>query len=59
MTAPSAMPTWEEFMVPVLQVLSDGRVRTRREMYTDVADHLGLSESQRAETLSSGQRKAS
>lgn len=59
MTAPVEMPTWEGFMVPVLRVLSDGRIRTRREMYANVADHMNLSEAQRAETLNSGQRKAS
>lgn len=59
MTALVEVPTWEAFMVPVLQVLSDGKIRTRREMYVEVAEHIGLSESQRAETLHSGQRKAS
>jgi restriction system protein len=45
-------------MLPFLQVASDGKVRTRREMYTDVAAHMRLPEQQRAETLKSGQRKA-
>ncbi len=52
------MPTWEGFMVPVLQVLSDGRVRTSRQMHTEVADHMDLSEEQRSATLSSGQPRA-
>lgn len=52
------LPTWEGFLAPVLQVASDGRVRTRREMYADVADHMRLTEAQRAETLKSGQGKA-
>lgn len=59
MTVPAEIPTWEGFLTPVLQVLSDGRTRTRREMYDDVAEHIGLSDAQRAETLNSGQRKAS
>lgn len=58
MTAPDAMPTWEEFLVPVLQVLSDGRLRGRREMSELVAEHVGLSAEQRAEILASGQPKA-
>nr|WP_245817484.1 restriction endonuclease [Geodermatophilus saharensis] len=51
------MPVWEGFLVPVLQVLSDGRVRSRREMSKLVADQVGLTEEQRAEILASGQTK--
>jgi restriction system protein len=58
MTAPVDLPTWEGFLVPILQVASDGRVRTRREMYATVADHMHLTEAQRAETLKSGQGMA-
>ena len=58
MTAPSAMPTWEELLVPVLQVLTDGHLRGRREMSQLVAEHVGLSDEQRAEMLESGQPKA-
>jgi restriction system protein len=58
MTAPSVMPTWEELLVPVLQLLSDGHVHGRREMSDLVADHVGLSAEQRAEMLDSGQSKA-
>lgn len=58
MTAASGMPTWEGFLLPVLEVLSDGRQRTRREMFAAVADRIGLSEEQRAELLNSGQRRA-
>ena len=52
------LPTWEAFLAPVLEVASDGRVRTRREMHSDVADHMRLTQEQRAETLKSGQGKA-
>ena len=38
----SGMPTWEEFNVPVLTVLSDGATRTLRELRRDVADAVGL-----------------
>lgn len=54
----SAMPTWEEFNVPVLTVLSDGATRTLRELRRDVADAVGLTAEQRAETLASGQLRA-
>jgi restriction system protein len=57
-TAPVELPTWEGFLAPILQVSSDGRVRTRQEIYTDVAAHMHLTEAQRAETLKSGQGKA-
>jgi restriction system protein len=58
MTAPTDMPTWEGFLVPVLRLLSDGQVRTRRQVYAEVADQMRLSEAQRGETLKSGQGKA-
>ena len=54
----SGMPTWEEFNVPVLTVLSDGATRTLRELRRDVADAAGLTAEQRAETLASGQLRA-
>lgn len=41
-------------MLPVLQVLSDGATRTRREVYGLVIDRVGLSQDQRAERLNSG-----
>lgn len=44
-------------MAPVRQVLTDGRVRRRRELYALVADAERLTEEQRAEALSSGQLK--
>ena len=58
MTTPQAMPTWEEFLLPVLQVLADGQTRGRREMSDLVATHVGLTEEQRSELLESGQPKA-
>jgi restriction system protein len=54
----SAMPTWEEFNVPVLTVLSDRSTRTLRELRRDVADAVGLTAEQRADTLASGQLRA-
>jgi restriction system protein len=52
-----SMPTWQQFMAPVLRVLLDGRPIRRRELYELVADAARISEEQRAELLSSGQVK--
>ncbi len=52
------LPTWEEFNAPVLRVLSDGVVRTLRELRRDVAAAVGLTDEQLAEIMSSGQSRA-
>ncbi|NLJ54444.1 MAG: restriction endonuclease [Intrasporangiaceae bacterium] len=52
-----AMLTWDEFMKPVLEVLTDGEIQRRRALYDLVADHVGLTDEERAETLNSGQLK--
>jgi restriction system protein len=59
MAAPGhqALPTWQQFMVPVLRVLSDGEVRSRRELYDLVARETHLTDEQRAEVLNSGERR--
>jgi restriction system protein len=51
----TGLPTWEDFNVPVLRVLSDGETRSLRELRQAVADEVGLTPEQRAETLLSGQ----
>jgi restriction system protein len=51
----SGTPTWEEFNVLILTVLSDGTTRSLRQLRRDVADAVGLTAEQRAETLPSGQ----
>ena len=51
----NALPTWEDFNVPVLEVLGAGGTRSLRDLFRDVALHLGLTDDQRAETLPSGQ----
>lgn len=38
------MPTWEGFMVPCLKAVSDGSVRSRREVRELAADVVGLTE---------------
>lgn len=49
------MPTWEEFMIPTLRVLSDDEVRARRDLCPMVAREVGLSEEQMKSMLPSGQ----
>jgi restriction system protein len=58
MMPPAVMPTWEEMLVPVLQVLADGQERGRREMSDLVSERIGLDADQRAVLLESGQPKA-
>ncbi|ANJ29019.1 restriction endonuclease [Agromyces aureus] len=48
------MPNWEGFMLPTLQVLSDGVVRHWREFQPLVAEQVKLSEAQKQELLPSG-----
>lgn len=52
-----AVPTWDKFMIPALQVLSDGSIRRRREVIRRSADILGISEADREENLQSGQAR--
>lgn len=51
----SDMPTWEAFMIPTVRVLSDGIVRTRRDIRPLVGRESGLTDAQMKETLASGQ----
>jgi restriction system protein len=48
------IPDYQEFMLPLLQCLSDGRLRTRAECRECAADHLGLTAQEREEMLPSG-----
>lgn len=50
----SLVSTWPEYVIPTLQVLSDGQSRQRREVFDAVADRAGVSDDARAETLKSG-----
>lgn len=52
--APVNMPTWQQFLVPVLEVLLDGQTRRLRDLYGLVADHVALTDDQRADVLTSG-----
>lgn len=49
------MPTWEGFMRPTLQVLSDGQTRSLREIFGLAAAEAGLTHEQALEVLASGQ----
>lgn len=53
----SPMPNWEGFMIPTLQVMSDGVVRHWREFQPLVADQMGLTQDQRQEMVPSGTQK--
>lgn len=50
----TTMPTWEGFMLPTIEVLSDGVVRHWREFQPLVAERAGLTAEQKAEMLPSG-----
>jgi len=43
-SAPDTLPSWEGLMMLRLRLLSDGKERTRREVYSDVVDHMQLSD---------------
>lgn len=53
-----SMPTWDEFMAPVLRVMSDGEVCRLRELRERTAARERLTDEQLAELLPSGQAKA-
>ena len=50
----NVVPTWEGLLSPILEVLTDGKVRGKREVERDVSAVLALTESALAETVSSG-----
>ncbi len=50
-----SIPTWHEFMAPILRVMSDGSVRDRSEITEAAADDVHLTETDRAVTLTTGQ----
>jgi restriction system protein len=54
----TVMPTWDQFMVPVLQLMSDGTVRGIREIRTSTARAERLTEAQLESVLPSGQFQA-
>lgn len=50
-------PTWDQYMVPSLQVLSDGEVHRGREVIAAAADLLAVSDEQRSIVIPSGQEQ--
>ena len=50
------IPDYQGFMLPFLQVISDGREHHVREIVTKLADQLGLTEEERRQMLPSGQQ---
>lgn len=52
-----SMPSWDEFMVPVLRALSDGEARQRRELMERTATTSGLTADQREERFTSGEQR--
>lgn len=47
------MPTWDGFLVTVLEVLKTGETLRAREVHDRAADQVGLTSEQRAEVLDS------
>ncbi|UEJ81848.1 restriction endonuclease [Brachybacterium halotolerans subsp. kimchii] len=50
-------PTWDQYMIPSLQVLVDGQLQRSREIVARAADLLQLSENDRAVLIPSGQEQ--
>jgi restriction system protein len=47
------IPKYDEIMLPLLKVLSDGQAHTKRELTEKMADHFGLTPEERAQMLPS------
>lgn len=52
-----AVPGFQEFMLPLLRLGSDGRPYTQKEAVVALADEMGLSDDDRTELLASGQTR--
>jgi restriction system protein len=48
-----AIPKYDEIMLPLLKVLSDGQAHTKRELTEKMADHFGLTPEEREQMLPS------
>jgi len=46
-----AIPKYDEIMLPLLKVLSDGQVHTKRELVEKIADHFRLTADEREQML--------
>ena len=54
MAAPE-VPTFDDYFIPVLQVLADGGIKKRREIIESASVALGLTDEQRTQTVPSGE----
>lgn len=52
-----AVPGFQEFMLPLLRLGSDGQPYTQKEAVVALADEMGLSDDDRSELLASGQTR--
>jgi len=52
-----AIPDYQNFLLPLLQLLEDGREYSVREIYDTLANQLAFSEADRQQMLPSGQQQ--
>ena len=48
-----AIPKYDEIMLPLLKVMSDGQAHTKRELTEKMADHFALTPAEREQMLPS------
>ena len=53
----TTVPTWDQYMAPSLQVLTDGEIRRTREIVDAAADLLTVTDEQRQIVIPSGQQQ--
>jgi restriction system protein len=49
-----ALPSYQQFIYPVLKIAHDGKEYSMREIYDQIADQMGITEEERQELLPSG-----
>ena len=54
----STLPQWHVFMKPLLEVLSDGNIWTKKDLVQATLEKAGITPEERKETLPSGQSRA-
>lgn len=52
-----AIPNYQACMLPLLEILADGQQHRIPAVVSQLADHFGLSEAERAQRLPSGQQR--
>ncbi len=48
-----SIPKYDEIMLPLLKILSDGKTHTKRELTEKIADHFQLTQEERGQMLPS------